>query len=97
MVDVVGAGTINNTMRRVDVQAHSVSGTRVFSSYQVQSGDGITLDSNATIHAGAATNGDITLNSKASQSGLASVGIGHQMRTASANSYFTDPGCTSPA
>jgi hypothetical protein len=94
MIEVVGVGTINNTTRRVDVQGHSVSGTQVFSTYQVQAGDGVILDSNATIHAGTATNGDITLNSNARQCGLASVGIGHEMRTASANSYFTDPGCT---
>jgi len=97
MVEVVGIGTTNNTMRRVDVQAHSVSGTQVFSTYQVQAGDFITLDSNARIHAGTATNGDLTLNSNAKQCGQASVGVGHQMRTASSNSYFTDPNCTSPA
>jgi hypothetical protein len=97
LIEVVGVGSINNTTRRVDVQAHSVSGTQVFATYQVQAGDGITLDSNARIHAGTATNGDLSLNSNAKQCGLASVGVGHQMRTAGSNSYFTDPNCTSPA
>src|SRR2546421_806885 len=39
LVEIVGSGTTNNTMRRIDVQAHSVSGTNVFSTYQVQAGD----------------------------------------------------------
>jgi len=90
-------GTDGNTVRRVDVQAHSVSGTSVFGDYQVKAGDGITLDSNARIHAGTATNGDIVMNANAKQCGQASVGVGHQMRTASSNSYFSDANCTNPA
>jgi Tfp pilus assembly protein PilX len=97
IVEIVGVGAINNTTRRVDVQANSASGTQPFSTYQVKSADGITLDSNAMIHAGTATNGDLTLNSNAKQCGLASVGVGHEMRTAGANSYFSDPNCTTAA
>src|SRR5262249_40159326 len=88
-LEIVGRGSDGNTVRGVDVQAHSVSGTSVFAEYQVKAGDFIHLDSNARIHAGTATNGDITLNANAKQCGLASVGVGHQMRTASSNSYFT--------
>ena len=97
LMEIVGTGTQGDTTRRVYVRAHSASGNPVFGDYQVKAGDGITLDSNARIHAGTATNGDIVLNANAKQCGLASVGLGHQMRTASANSYFSDQNCTQPA
>jgi hypothetical protein len=68
----------------------------VFSDYQVKAGDGVTLDSNSRIHAGTATNGDISLSSNAKQCGQASVGVGHQLQQAGSNSYFQDPECTAP-
>jgi hypothetical protein len=95
-LEVVGIGTKGATTRRVDVRGHSVSGVPPFGTFQVQAGDGITLDSNSSIHAGTATNGDIVLNSNAKQCGQASVGIGHQMSQAGSNSYFQDPNCTVP-
>jgi hypothetical protein len=73
-----------------------VSGQSVFSDYQVKAGDGVTLDSNSRIHAGTATNGDISLSSNAKQCGQASVGVGHQLQQAGSNSYFQDPECTTP-
>ena len=96
-IEVVATGTQGDASRRVDVKAHSASGNPMFGDYQVKAGDGITLDSNSRIHAGTATNGDLVLNSNAKQCGQASVGPGHEMRTAGDNSYFTDPNCTSPA
>lgn len=94
--EVVSTGTIGDSIRRVDVRAHSVSGQSVFGDYQVKAGDGITLDSNSRIHAGTATNGDFVLSSNAKQCGQASVGIGRQMQQAGSNSYFQDPDCTVP-
>jgi hypothetical protein len=95
-LEVVGTGRRGDAFRRVDVRAHSVSGQSVFGDYQVKAGDGVTLDSNSRIHAGTATNGDIVLSSNAKQCGQASVGVGHQLQQAGANSYFQDPECTSP-
>jgi Tfp pilus assembly protein PilX len=95
-LEVVGSGTRGDAARRVYVRGHSVSGQSIFADYQVKAGEGITLDSNARIHAGAATNGDIVLSSNAKQCGNASVGIGREMQQAGDNSYFNDPECTSP-
>src|SRR4051812_614263 len=95
-VEVVGTGTSGDSTRRVDVRGHSVSGVSPFGTYQVKAGDWITLDSNARIHAGTATNGDIILSSNAKQCGQASVGVGHQLQQAGSNSYFQDPNCTVP-
>jgi hypothetical protein len=95
-LEVVGTGTRGDAVRRVDVRSHSVSGQSVFSDYQVKAGDGVTLDSNSRIHAGTATNGDISLSSNAKQCGQASVGVGHQLQQAGSNSYFQDPECTTP-
>jgi len=95
-VEVVATGTRGNVTRRVDVRAHSVSGVPPFGEFQVKAGDGITLDSNSSIHAGTATNGDITLSSNAKQCGQASVGLGHEMSQAGSNSYFQDPNCAVP-
>jgi type II secretory pathway pseudopilin PulG len=95
-LEIVGTGTRGDAVRRVDVKAHSASGQSMFGDYQVKAGDGITLDSNARIHAGTATNGDIVLSSNAKQCGIASVGPGHQFQQAGSNSYFQDPNCTVP-
>jgi len=95
-LQVVGVGSTGNVIRRVNVRGHSVSGNSVFGDYQVKAADDITLDSNARIHAGSATNGDIVLSSNAKQCGNASVGVGHEMQQAGSNSYFQDPNCTVP-
>jgi Tfp pilus assembly protein PilX len=95
-LEVVGTGTRGNVIRRVDVRSHSASGQAMFGDYQVKAGDGITLDSNARIHAGTATNGDIILSSNAKQCGQASVGVGHQFQQAGSNSYFQDANCVTP-
>jgi len=92
---VVGTGTMGDATRRVMVDAKSLSDSPFGGDYQVKSAGDITLDSNATIHAGTATNGDITLNSNARQCGQASVGVGHHLGTAgsSAGGYYTDGDC----
>jgi hypothetical protein len=95
-LEVVGTGTQGNATRRIDVRAHSASGQSMFADYQVKAGDGITLDSNARIHAGAATNGDFVLSANAKQCGQASVGPGHSFQQAGNNSYFQDPQCQIP-
>ena len=95
-IEVVATGTQGDATRRVDVKAHSVSGQSIFGDFQVKAGDSITLDSNARIHAGTASNGDITLSSNAKQCGPASVGVGHRFQQAGSNSYFQDPNCTVP-
>src|SRR4051794_38917430 len=96
VIEIVGTGSSGDSIRRVDVQAHSAQGQQVFGTYQVQAGDWIHLDSNARIHAGTATNGDIVMSSNAKQCGQASVGIGHQMSTSANAGYFSDPNCTVP-
>jgi hypothetical protein len=95
-LEIVGTGTAGAATRRVYVQSHSAQGQAMFSDYQVKAADGITLDSNARIHAGTATNGDITLSSNAKQCGQASVGIGRQLKLISNAGYFSDPSCTQP-
>jgi hypothetical protein len=95
-LEVVGTGTSRNATQRVDVLAHSASGVPVFCDYQVKSGKDITLNSNATIHAGTAANGSISLSSNAKQCGPASVGVGQQFTQAGSNSYFQDPNCSVP-
>jgi hypothetical protein len=92
---VVGTGTMGGATRRVLVGVKSVSANPFGGDYQVKSGGDITLDSNASIHAGTATNGDITLNSNARQCGQASVGVGHSLNVpgSASGGYYTDGGC----
>lgn len=89
---VVGTGTMGGTTRRVLTDAKS-SSSNVFSGAQVKAAKDITVDSNATIHAGTAAGGDITLAGNARQCGQASVGVGHHFNTASNTGYFSDPDC----
>lgn len=93
-IEIVGVGTTNGVTRRVDVLARSSSGQQVFTDASVKMGNGIGLDSNASIHAGSATNGDISLASNARQCGLAAVGVGHHLTTSGNAHYYSDPACT---
>jgi hypothetical protein len=95
---VVGTGTMGDATRRVLVDAKSVSDNPFGGEYQVKSGGNITLDQNATIHAGTATNGDIILNSNARQCGQASVGVGHNLIVpgSASGGYYTDGDCEQP-
>lgn len=78
-LEVVGVGTFNEATRRVHVTAASASGSEMFAKAAVKSQEGVTLDQNAEIHAGTATNGDVTVGSNAEQCGSASVGIGKEL------------------
>lgn len=91
-LEVVALGTFAGVTRRVDVSASSSSGLDVFLDAAVQSKDGIALNSNAEIHAGTATNGDITLAINAKQCGTTTVGIGKEM--VGEGGYYSDLGCT---
>jgi hypothetical protein len=92
---VVSTGTMNGVTRRVMTDAKSFSSS-IFGDAQVKAGKDITLDSNASIHAGTAAGGDITLNSNAKQCGQASVGVGHHFNQGANAGYFSDHDCTSP-
>ena len=99
-VEIVSQGTVNDVTRRVDVSASTVPtketpGPGPFASAGVLSQESMTLDSNAVIHTGVATNGDITLNSNARQCGKASVGIGKKLTPGPNAGYFSDALCNS--
>jgi hypothetical protein len=95
-LEVVGTGTSRNTTQRVDVLAHSASGTPVFCDYQVKAGKDISLDSNSHIYAGTAAGGDISIRSNAQQCGPASVGIGHTFPPSGHFDNFSGSNCSSP-
>jgi type II secretory pathway pseudopilin PulG len=78
-LELVGVGTFNEVTRRVHVTAASSSGSKMFAKAAVKSQEGVTLDQNAEIHAGTATNGDVTIGPNAEQCGSASVGIGKEL------------------
>lgn len=102
-VDIVSEGTVDGVTRRVEVFASSMDddeGTNggPFVSASVLSRDTMTLDSNAAIHTGTATNGNIELRSNARQCGPASVGVGKKLEKVGGNAgYYSDALCTSPA
>jgi hypothetical protein len=91
-LEVVSVGTFAGVTRRINVSASSSSGQDMFVKAAVQSEDGISLESNAEIHAGTATNGDITLAGDAKQCGTASVGIGKEL-IGEKDNYYADMGC----
>jgi hypothetical protein len=91
---VVGTGTMGSTARRVAVDAKSLSNQPFNGEYQVRSTGDITLDGNATIKAGAATNGGIILNNQSRVCGPVSVGVGQSV--SGAGGYYTDSGCQQP-
>jgi hypothetical protein len=99
-VEIVSQGSVNGVIRRVDVSASTVAteespGPGPFASAGVLSQESMTLDSNAVIHTGVATNGNITLNSNARQCGKASVGIGKKLSPSPNSGYYSDASCKS--
>src|SRR5262245_30063116 len=94
MIEIVGTGTVNGATRRVYVQAHTGQGQPIFVDGTVKSKDGIHLDSNAEIHANAATNGDYTLDSNAKQCGTSTIGLGRHMTLTSNAKYYLNQNCT---
>jgi hypothetical protein len=91
-LEVVALGTLAGTTRRIELSASSSSGQKIFLDADVQSKEGITLDSNSEIHSGSATNGDISIDPKAEQCGPASVGIGKELT--GDGSHYGDINCT---
>jgi len=94
-LEIVATGQFGGATRRVLVSAKSLN-ENIFGDAQVKTANGITMDSNAEIHAAAATNGNINMSSNAKQCGQASVGIGRQMLLNGNAGYFSDPNCNSP-
>jgi hypothetical protein len=66
------------------------SSAQFFSDAGVKMQNSIVLDSNAEVHTGSATNGDITLNGNAKQCGPASVGVGHKLKINNNGTYWHD-------
>jgi hypothetical protein len=90
-VEVVSTGTLGGVTRRIDLVANSSAGLDPFADATVKSKDGIKLESFAEIHAGTATNGNLTVASNAKQCGTTTVGIGKEM--SGSGGYFTDIEC----
>ncbi len=88
-MEVVSVGTLAGATRRVDVIASSSAGQKMFVDATVKSKDGINVASNAEIHAGTATNGDINL--EGLQCGAATVGIGKGLH--GKGGYYSDVDC----
>jgi hypothetical protein len=101
-VEIVSVGAVNGVTRRIDVMASTLptedSSTQgPFATAGVLSYEDMTLDSNASIHTGTATNGYLRLKSNAKQCGQASVGIGKKLETSSNAQYHSNSSCTSPS
>ncbi len=90
-IEVVSTGTLGGVTRRVDLVASSSAGQDMFVNAAVKSDEGIKLDSFAEIHAGTATNGDLTIDSNARQCGTATVGVGKEKN--GSGEYSTDIEC----
>lgn len=100
-VEIVSVGAVGGVTRRVNVMASTLpteeSGSPgPFATAGVLSYEDMTLDSNAVIHTGAATNGYMSLKSNAKQCGLASVGIGKELKRSPNSQYHSNASCTSP-
>ncbi len=98
-VEIVSQGTVGGVTRRVDVSASTVpteesAGPGPFATAGVLSLESMSLDSNAAIHTGASTNGNLTLRSNAKQCGQASVGIGKEMKMEGNSKYYSNSKCT---
>jgi len=91
-LEVVARSAVDGVTRRVEVSSSSSAGQDIFVDASVKAKEGISLDSNAEIHAGSATNGDITLGSEAKQCGTAKVGVGKQLT--GGDGYYSDIDCT---
>jgi hypothetical protein len=96
VLNIVATGTVGTATRRILLTANSVENEHPFAVYSVKAADWIHMDSNAEVHAGAATNGDIVLSSNAKQCGQASVGIGKEMQLISNAQYYHNHNCTQP-
>jgi hypothetical protein len=99
-VEIVSVGTVGGVARRVDVSASTVPtkgspGPGPFASAGVLSQESMTLESNAVIHTGVATNGEMTLRQNARQCGKVSVGIGKELKQEVNTGYYSDASCTS--
>lgn len=81
-IEIVSRGDADGVLRRVDVNAVSSGGQQMFADASVKAQDFISMDSNAQVLAGAATNGDISLRSNARICGSASVGLGRRLTLA---------------
>ena len=100
--EIVSQGTVNGVTRRVDVFSSSVPsegspGGGPFASAGVLSKNTLTLNANAKIHTGTATNGDIEITNGGSARlcGQASVGMGKELKPKGYSGYYSDPTCTS--
>jgi hypothetical protein len=101
-VDIVSLGTVDGVTRRVEVFASSMDNDDSgpggpFAAASVLSRDTLTLNSNAVIHTGTATNGDIELDSNAKLCGPASVGIAKKLNPKGNAQYNADALCTTAA
>jgi hypothetical protein len=96
-IEVVSASNVDGVARRIHVTAHSSSGQSVFQEATVMGKDLIHMDANAEVRAGAATNGDIVLESNAKQCGAASVGIGRSLTMTGNAGYYSDQQCATQA
>ena len=101
-VEIVSQGTVGGVARRVDVFSSSVPQKNSpvggpFAKAGVLSYENLTLDANAKIHTGTATNGNIEIRSGASARlcGPASVGKGKELTPKGYPGYYSDPTCTS--
>lgn len=100
-IDIVSQGTVNGVTRRVEVFASSMNDDGSgpggpFSAASVLSRETLVLDSNASIHTGSATNGDIELLGNSRQCGPASVGVAKELKPPDAQ-YHADTACKTPA
>jgi hypothetical protein len=93
-MEIVSLGALGGTTRRVDATASSASGQPLFADAGVKSQDGIQMDSNAIIHSGVATNGDMTLSANAAQCGPVTVGPGKSLTLTSNAGQYSDVNCT---
>lgn len=101
-VEIVSQGTVNGVTRRVDVMASTLqtedsTGGGPFATASVLSKEDMVLDSNAVIHIGTASNGNIQLKSNAKLCGPSTVGVGKEIAKSANAQYNADALCTSPA
>jgi len=92
---VVGVGTMGTTTRRVLVDVKSLGSQPFPDEYVVKSAGNITLNGNAEIHAGTATNGSISIASNAKVCGPVSVGVGQVV--SGSGTLYNDTGCAQPS
>ncbi len=93
-VEIVSTGSAGTATRKVDVTANSASGQPIFQTAGVQTGDGITMDSNAEIRSNTATNGNMLMNGNAKLCGSGSVGIGRTLTTDGNSTHNSNTNCT---